>query len=126
MAGFIYDGGRVSLSDSSGTARLTFHLHLVADRRFKDGEGFFLTIAGSDDGKILRDSFWFHPSVPIRFFYDDAEPVDLDRTYLEELVEESRGPLGIHVGNTDLFVVDLPDDEAAQSDTPPESTDKVG
>ena len=127
MAGFIYEGFRVSLSTDSGDAYLTFHLHLATDRRFKENAGFFVTLAGTgDDGGVHRDSFWFHPSVPIRFFYDDAEPVDLDRAYADELFEESKGVFGIHLGDTNLFVAqDLPDDEAAQSDAPPERTGKV-
>ena len=62
--------------------RLTFEggndflacLQTATNRRFADGRGYFLTMAGrGDDGQDICVSYWMHPSIPMMFVYDTED-----------------------------------------------------
>lgn len=38
---------------------------------------------------------WLHPSIPLRFTFDDAEPPELSRDWLEELANSAHSSGGI-------------------------------
>jgi hypothetical protein len=63
-------------------SRLTFKggndflacLQTATNRRFADGRGYFLTMAGrGDDGHDVCISYWIHPSIPMMFVYDTED-----------------------------------------------------
>jgi hypothetical protein len=78
-------------------------LHAATRRRFADGRGYFLTIAGRNDSQQeVCISYWVHPSIPLLFCYDTqdvtgelSQTVEVDDGNVEALVQIMDRPIGI-------------------------------
>ena len=44
---------------------------------------------------IGRSTIWLHPSIPLRFVFDEPEPPPLSRTWIEELAHSANSSGGI-------------------------------
>lgn len=75
--------------------RVLAHLQTVITSRFRRGEGFLLTIEG--DGETLRTELWLHPTLPLRYEYDEPVAIELNPLWLRELANSSNGRLGLHL-----------------------------
>ena len=42
-----------------------------------------------------RGTLWLHPSIPLRFVFDDPEPAGLDRQWIEDLAQSANSSGGI-------------------------------
>jgi len=48
-----------------------------------------------DDQPRGRSTIWLHPSIPLRFVFDDPEPAELSREWMEELAQSANSSGGI-------------------------------
>jgi len=91
--GTIYYGGSatpVHIDD-----RALAHLKVVVATKLRRGESFTLTWEHPADQERGRSTLWLHPSIPLRFVFDDPETPELSREWLEELAQTANSSGGI-------------------------------
>ncbi|QOV97226.1 DUF7882 family protein [Rhodococcus pyridinivorans] len=100
MAHILYNGGSATLHFADN--RIPAYLQAVTAQRFADGAGFFVTSKGYDkDANEATTSYWFHPSIPIQFVYDEGdEQVVLEDDKLHWYVFMARSEFGIMLNGT--------------------------
>lgn len=91
--GIMYYGG-------PGTAiriedRALAHLKVVVATKLRRGEGFTLSWEHPDDEPPGRSTIWLHPSIPIRFVFDEPEPPELSREWIHDLANSANTSGGI-------------------------------
>lgn len=91
--GTIYYGGTSSPIDIDD--RALAHLKVVIATKLRRGESFTLSWRHTDDQPRGRSTVWLHPSIPLRFVFDDPEPAVLDRQWIEELASSANSSGGI-------------------------------
>jgi len=91
--GTIYYGG--SATPIHIDDRALAHLKVVVATKLRRGESFTLTWKHPDDQPRGRSTIWLHPSIPLRFVFDDPETIDLSREWLEELAQTANSSSGI-------------------------------
>jgi integrase len=91
--GTIYYGG-------PGTAihiddRALAHLKVVIATKLRRGESFTLSWRHLDDEPRGRSTIWLHPSIPLRFVFDEPEPPELSREWIHDLANSANTSGGI-------------------------------
>ena len=91
--GTIYYGG-------SGTPihiedRALAHLKVVIATKLRRDESFTVSWRHPDDQARGRSTIWLHPSIPLRFVFDDPEPTELSREWIEDLANSANSSGGI-------------------------------
>ncbi len=89
--------------------RALAHLKVVIATKLRRGESFTLSWRHPDDQPRGRSTIWLAPSIPLRFVFDEPEPADLSRTWIEELANSANSSGGImlvaeHVGTDPIEV----------------------
>lgn len=93
IVGTIYYGGSetpIHIEDRALT-----HLKVVIATKLRRGESFTVSWQHPDDEPRGRTTIWLHPSIPLRFVFDDPEPVTLSREWVEELAASASSSNGI-------------------------------
>ncbi|MFJ6651369.1 hypothetical protein ACIQLJ_01065 [Microbacterium sp. NPDC091313] len=106
--GTIYYGGAgtpVTIED-----RALAHLKVVIATKLRRGESFTLSWRHSEDGAAGRSTLWLHPSIPLRFVFDDDEPTQLSRAWIEDLANSANSSGGI------MLVAEHRGDQAVRSE----------
>lgn len=90
------------------------HLKFVISAKLRRGESFTVSWQHPDGQPRGRSTVWLHPSIPLRFVFDDPEPAKLSREWLEDLANSAHSSGGIllvaeHVGSGDAELVDADD-----------------
>ena len=93
--GTIYYGGEATAIEIED--RALAHLKVVISTKLRRGESFTLSWRHPDDQPRGRSTLWLHPSIPLRFVFDDPEPTELSRTWLEELASSAHSSGGIQL-----------------------------
>lgn len=75
--------------------RALAHLKVVIATKLRRNESFTLTWKHPDDQPGGRSTIWLHPSIPLRFVFDDPEPPELSRKWIEELASSANSSGGI-------------------------------
>lgn len=75
--------------------RALAHLKVVIATKLRRGESFTLSWTHADDQEPGRSTVWLHPSIPLRFVFDDPEPALLSRTWIEELATSANSSGGL-------------------------------
>lgn len=91
--GTIYYGG--SAAPIHIEDRALAHLKVVIATKLRRGESFTLSWRHADDEPRGRSTVWLHPSIPLRFVFDDPEPAQLSRDWIEELANSANSSGGI-------------------------------
>ena len=73
--------------------RTLAHVELVVLAKLRRNESFALTIDGAKDG---RQTIWINSSATLRFEFDTAK-VDINREWLEELIDSANTTTGMKV-----------------------------
>jgi hypothetical protein len=110
--GTIYYGGGgmpIHIED-----RALAHLKVVIATKLRRDESFTLSWRHPDDQPRGRSTIWLHPSIPLRFVFDDPEPAELSREWIEELANSANSTGGImlvaeHFDTAPVAVVDAGD-----------------
>jgi hypothetical protein len=91
--GTIYYGGStmpIHIED-----RALAHLKVVIATKLRRNESFTLSWRHPEDQPKGRSTIWLHPSIPLRFVFDDPEPAELSREWIEELANSANSTGGI-------------------------------
>jgi hypothetical protein len=115
--GTIYYGGSdtpIQVDD-----RALAHLKVVIATKLRRGESFTLTWRHPEDQPRGRSTIWLHPSIPLRFVFDDPEPASLSREWMEELAQSANSSGGI------MLVAEHFDVEPAEEDDNVVAIDRV-
>ncbi|MCR2802155.1 hypothetical protein QNO21_01300 [Microbacterium sp. zg-Y818] len=75
--------------------RALAHLKVVIATKLRRGESFTVSWRHADDDPRGRSTIWVHPSIPLRFVFDDPEPAVLSRAWVEELAASANSSGGI-------------------------------
>lgn len=105
--GTIYYGGAetpIHIED-----RALAHLKVVIATKLRRNESFTVSWQHPEDEPGGRSTIWLHPSIPLRFVFDDPEPPTLSREWIEELANSANSTGGIslvaeHIDTTPVRV----------------------
>ncbi|HET6302921.1 hypothetical protein [Microbacterium sp.] len=91
--GTIYYGGAgtpIHIED-----RALAHLKVVIATKLRRNESFTVSWRHPEGEPRGRSTIWLHPSIPLRFVFDDPEPAQLSREWIEELANSANSSGGI-------------------------------
>jgi hypothetical protein len=91
--GTIYYGG--SATPIHIEDRALAHLKVVIATKLRRGESFTVSWQHPDDEPRGRSTIWLHPSIPLRFVFDEPEPPPLSRQWIEDLAQSATSTGGI-------------------------------
>jgi hypothetical protein len=93
--GTIYYGG--SATPIHIEDRALAHLKVVIATKLRRGESFTVSWRHPDDQPRGRSTIWLHPSIALRFVFDEPEPPALNQQWLEELAHSANTSGGIQL-----------------------------
>lgn len=67
--------------------RALAHLKIVLTTRLRRNESFTLSWIHKDGEKPGRSTIWLHPSIPLRFVFDETQSPSLNRRWIEALAD---------------------------------------
>jgi len=105
--GIIYYGGTampIHIED-----RALAHLKVVIATKLRRSESFTVSWQHPDDHPQGRSTIWLHPSIPLRFVFDEPEAPELSREWIEELANSANSSGGIMLLEKHM---DYPDEES--------------
>ncbi|WP_150953272.1 hypothetical protein [Microbacterium testaceum] len=82
--------------------RALAHVKVVIATKLRRGESFTLSWVHGPDQEVGRSTVWLHPSIPLRFVFDEPEPALLSRAWIEALATSANSSGG-------LLLVDEPE-----------------
>jgi hypothetical protein len=91
--GTIYYGGAgtpIHIED-----RALAHLKVVIATKLRRNESFTVSWRHPEGEPRGRTTLWLHPSIPLRFVFDDPEPAQLSREWIEDLANSANSSGGI-------------------------------
>jgi len=91
--GTVYYGG--SATPIHIEDRALAHLKVVIATKLRRGESFTVSWRHPDDQARGRTTIWLHPSIPLRFVFDEPETPELSREWLEDLANSANSSGGI-------------------------------
>lgn len=75
--------------------RALAHLKYVISTKLRRSESFTLSWRHRNGEHPGRTTIWLHPSIPLRFVFEDPEPAELSRVWLEELTHSANSAGGM-------------------------------
>lgn len=75
--------------------RALAHLKIVIATKLRRGESFTLSWVHPEDQEGGRSTVWLHPSIPLRFVFDETAQPELSRRWIEELANSAHSSGGI-------------------------------
>jgi len=75
--------------------RALAHLKVVIATKLRRNESFTVSWRHPEDQPRGRSTLWLHPSIPLRFVFDDPEPAELSRQWIEDLAQSANSSGGI-------------------------------
>ena len=114
-------GVRASYADGVGTIyygdsgtpigiedRALAHLKVAITTKLRRGESFTLSWRHGEDQPRGRSTLWLHPSIPLRFVFDEPETPELSRTWIEDLMRSANSTGGIQLVPENLDTDPIP------------------
>ncbi len=92
--------------------RARAHLKFAITTKLRRGESFTLSWKHPDDQPRGRSTLWVHPTIPLRFVFDEPETPDLSREWVEDLMRSANSTGGIMLVEEHVDVPE-PEPEAA-------------
>ena len=77
--------------------RALAHLKIAITTKLRRGESFTLSWKHADDQPRGRSTLWVHPSIPLRFVFDEAVAPDISRHWVEDLMRSANSTGGIQL-----------------------------
>lgn len=77
--------------------RALSHLKVAITTKLRRGESFTLSWRHGPDQAPGRSTLWLHPSIPLRFVFDEPERPELSRQWIEELMKSANSTGGIQL-----------------------------
>ncbi|MGV2901326.1 hypothetical protein ACNPM4_06570 [Microbacterium sp. AGC62] len=89
-----YDGGSEPIHIDD---RALAHLKIVIATKLRRNESFTLSWRHPEGDPEGRSTIWLHPSIPLRFTFDDPEPPQLNAKWIEDLMHSASSTGGIQL-----------------------------
>lgn len=77
--------------------RTLAHLKVAVVTKLRRGESFTLSWTHADDQPVGRTTIWMHESIPLRFEFDEPQPPQLHREWIEEILRSANTTGGIQL-----------------------------
>ena len=104
--GTIYYGGTATPIHVED--RALAHLKVVIATKLRRNESFTVSWRHLDDAPRGRSTIWIHPSIPLRFVFDDPEPAQLSREWIEDLANSANSSGGIMLVDEHIVTGPIP------------------
>jgi hypothetical protein len=91
--GTLYYGGSDTPIDIED--RALAHLKVVIATKLRRNESFTLSWQHPPDQERGRSTLWLHPSIPLRFVFDEPVSAELNRKWIEDLAQSANSSGGI-------------------------------
>lgn len=117
MGTIFYGGSAVPIHIED---RALAHLKVVIATKLRRSESFTVSWQHPNDQPAGRSTIWLHPSIPLRFVFDDPEPAELNRRWIEDLAHSANTSGGI------TLVAEYFEPESMDSAEPDRPTIAVG
>ncbi|WP_217183840.1 hypothetical protein [Streptomyces sp. AC495_CC817] len=75
--------------------RALAHLKIVIATKLRRNESFTLSWRHPAGEAVGRSTIWLHPSIPLRFTFDEPEPPALNARWIEDLMHSANSTGGI-------------------------------
>lgn len=75
--------------------RTLAHLKVVIATKLRRQESFTLSWTHAPGEHGGRSTIWLHPSIPLRFVFDDADPPELNPHWIADLMNSANSTGGI-------------------------------
>lgn len=92
VMGSLYYGGSEPIHIDD---RALAHLKVVVATKLRRNESFTLSWKHPDGESEGRSTVWLHPSIPLRFVFDEVEAPELSRRWIEALAHSANSSGGI-------------------------------
>lgn len=100
--------------------RTLAHLKVVLATKLRRNESFTLSWEHPEGEAPGRSTLWLHPSIPLRFVFDDPETPALSQQWLHELATSANSSGGIRLTEEHIEPSEASgDDDRDDDDTPP-------
>lgn len=90
--------------------RALAHLKVVIATKLRRNESFTLSWRHPDGDPAGRSTIWLHPSIPLRFTFDEPEAPPLNPSWIQDLMQSASSTGGIGLIDE---VVDTPEPVSA-------------
>lgn len=98
------------------------HLKVVIATKLRRNESFTLSWRHPEGDAAGRSTIWLHPSIPLRFTFEDPEAPELQPEWITAMASSANSSGGITLLTADMIpTVDT--DAAAEGSQPPARTD---
>jgi len=87
-----YGGGAMPIHIED---RALAHLKVVIATKLRRDESFTVSWRHPDDQPRGRSTIWLHPSIPLRFTFDEPEAPQLNAKWIEALMQSANSTGGI-------------------------------
>ncbi|MGN6274137.1 MAG: DUF7882 family protein [Protaetiibacter sp.] len=77
--------------------RTLAHLKVAVVTKLRRGESFTLSWTHAEDQPVGRTTIWMHESIPLRFEFDEPQPPQLHREWIEEILRSANTTGGIQL-----------------------------
>jgi hypothetical protein len=77
--------------------RALAHLKIAITTKLRRGESFTLSWKHPDEQPRGRSTLWLHPSIPLRFVFDEPVAPELSRSWIEDLMRSANSTGGIQL-----------------------------
>lgn len=88
--------------------RALAHLKVAITTKLRRGESFTLSWKHTDDQARGRSTLWLHPSIPLRFVFDESETPELSRSWIEDLMRSANSTGGVQLVPESLDTTAIP------------------
>ncbi len=75
--------------------RALAHLKIVIATKLRRNESFTLSWQHPEGDSPGRSTIWLHPSIPLRFVFQEPDPPELSRQWVEDLAHSANSSGGI-------------------------------
>lgn len=102
--GMLYYGGLadpIQIED-----RALAHLKVVIATKLRRNESFTLSWRHPEGDPMGRSTIWLHPSIPLRFVFDEPEPPELRSEWITAMAQSASSTGGISLVPEDLIADD--------------------
>ena len=103
--------------------RALAHLKVAIITKLRRGESFTVSWKHPDEQPRGRSTLWLHPNIPLRFVFDEPDPPELSRAWIEELMRSANSTGGIQLVPE---VLDTPSADPSEAEAGPEAEDDAG
>src|SRR6218665_4055905 len=104
--GLLYYGG--SADPIQVEDRALAHLKIVITTKLRRNESFTLSWQHPDGDAPGRSTIWLHPSIPLRFVFDEPEAPELHMEWITAMANSANTSGGIRLVPEDMIAGDDP------------------